>query len=122
MPCFTAFPSLPSSPPTSRTGPSSGSPRDLTRHRARPRRRRAPRHLGPSDASFYAEVASGFDLSLPEEAALLQVAETLVVLTALDAEIRETDPIVNGRPSPLIIEARQQRAILTQGRSATGAR
>src|SRR4051794_38165180 len=73
-----------------------------------------PSHLGAFGAAFYAEVATGFALSLPEEAALLQVAETLDVLAAVDAGIRETGPTVNGRPSPLIIEARPQRAILVR--------
>ena len=74
----------------------------------------APSHLSASGASFFTEVASAFELSLPEEAALLHVAETLDLIAALENGIRETGPVVNGRPSPLIVEARQQRAILVR--------
>ncbi|ADL48485.1 hypothetical protein [Micromonospora aurantiaca (nom. illeg.)] len=73
-----------------------------------------PAHLGDAGREFFVRVAADYDLTLPEEAALLQVAETIDALAAIEAAIRETGPVVNGRPSPLLVEARQQRAILVR--------
>jgi hypothetical protein len=73
-----------------------------------------PAHLGDAGREFYSRVATEYDLTLPEEAALLQVAETIDALTAIESAIRETGAVVAGRPSPLLVEARQQRAILVR--------
>ncbi len=73
-----------------------------------------PGHLGAAGSAFYASATADFDLSIPEAAALQQAAETLDVLSALEEEIRSTGVVVKGRPSPLLVEARQQRAILVR--------
>lgn len=73
-----------------------------------------PAHLGDAGAALWREAVDGYDLSIPERTALLQASETLDVLAALEAGIRETGPVVDGKPSPLLIEARQQRAILVR--------
>jgi len=73
-----------------------------------------PEHLDEAGAAFYAAALEGFELSIPEGAALLQAAETLDVLADLRAALAETGRIVNGRPSPLLVELRQQRAILVR--------
>lgn len=76
----------------------------------------APGHLGEAGAAFYARVAEEYDLSLPEQAALLQVAETLDTIAELEAAIRKhgrVDPI-SGKPTPAVQEVRQQRAILVR--------
>jgi hypothetical protein len=74
-----------------------------------------PAHLGVSGAAFYASAVDDFELSIPELAALLQAAEVLDTLRTLEDEIRTTGPVLpSGRPSPLLPEARQQRAILVR--------
>jgi hypothetical protein len=73
-----------------------------------------PAHLGESGAALYRDAVDEYELSIPERAALLQAAETVDTLRALEDSIRETGPIVAGRPNPLLGEARQQRAILVR--------
>lgn len=73
-----------------------------------------PEHLGDAGRAFFASATADFDLTIPEAAALRQAAETLDVLHALEEEIRSTGVVVNGKPSPLLVEARQQRAILVR--------
>jgi hypothetical protein len=74
-----------------------------------------PAHLGDAGAELYSAAVEGFDLTIPESTALLQAAETLDVLNALENAIRETGPVLpTGKPSPLLVEARQQRAILVR--------
>jgi hypothetical protein len=74
-----------------------------------------PPHLGPTGSSFYASAVDEFELSIPEQAALLQAAETLDTLRTIEDRIRLDGPITStGRPSPLLAEARQQRATLVR--------
>jgi hypothetical protein len=74
-----------------------------------------PTHLGPSGAALFDAAAGDFELSIPEEAALLQAAETIDTLRVIEDAIRETGPVLpTGRPSPLLAQARQQRAILVR--------
>ncbi|WP_164198903.1 terminase [[Micrococcus luteus] ATCC 49442] len=74
-----------------------------------------PAHLGPAGRALYEAAVDEFELSLPELAALLQSAETLDTLRIIEDEIRKTGPVLpTGRPSPLLAEARQQRAILVR--------
>jgi len=73
-----------------------------------------PAHLGEAGRSLYVAAVEDFELSLPELAALLQAAEVLDTLRIIEDEIRKTGPVVGGRPSPLLAEARQQRAILVR--------
>ena len=73
-----------------------------------------PAHLGEAGRSLYTAAVEDFELSLPELAALLQAAETLDTLRIIEDEIRKTGPVIAGRPSPLLTEARQQRAILVR--------
>jgi hypothetical protein len=73
-----------------------------------------PAHLGDSGAALYRSAVEEYDLSIPEAAALLQAAETIDTLRTIEDSIRETGPVVGGRPSPLLAEARQQRAILVR--------
>lgn len=75
---------------------------------------RIPAHLGEPGAALYRSAVEGFALSIPELAALLQAAETVDTLRAIEDAIRETGPVVNGRANPLLTEARQQRAILVR--------
>lgn len=75
-----------------------------------------PDHLGPSGAAFYSRVSSEYDLSLPEQAALQQIAETMDIIAELESTIRQrgrVDP-ATGRPSPAVLEVRQHRAILVR--------
>ncbi|MDR6436055.1 hypothetical protein J2790_001176 [Paenarthrobacter nicotinovorans] len=73
-----------------------------------------PAHLGDAGRSLYGAALEDFELTLPELAALLQAAETIDTLRIIEDEIRSTGPVVGGRPSPLLAEARQQRAILVR--------
>ncbi|MET4620644.1 hypothetical protein ABIE18_002093 [Arthrobacter sp. 2762] len=73
-----------------------------------------PAHLGDAGRSLYVAALEDFELTLPELAALLQAAETIDTLRIIEDEIRSTGPVVGGRPSPLLAEARQQRAILVR--------
>jgi hypothetical protein len=74
-----------------------------------------PAHLGVSGAELYAAAVEDYDLSIPETAALLQAAETIDTLRVIEDAIRTTGPVLpTGRPSPLLAEARQQRAILVR--------
>lgn len=74
-----------------------------------------PAHLGDAGRALYAAAVEDYDLSLPELAALLQAAETLDVLRALEDSVRENGPILpSGRVNPLLVELRQQRAILVR--------
>jgi hypothetical protein len=74
-----------------------------------------PAHLGVSGAALYAAAVEDYDLSIPEAAALLQAAETIDTLRIIEDVIRTTGPVLpTGRPSPLLAEARQQRAILVR--------
>lgn len=74
-----------------------------------------PAHLGAAGRSLYEAAVEDYDLSLPELAALLQAAETLDTLRALEDSVREHGPITaTGRPNPLLVELRQQRAILVR--------
>ena len=75
----------------------------------------APAHLGTVGADLFAEVASTYDLSIPERAALVQVCETVDTIADLEAALREHGRVTaDGKPSPLVAEARQQRAILVR--------
>lgn len=72
-----------------------------------------PEHLNDAGRELYAAAVEGFDLTIPEQTALLQAAETVDVLRALEDTLRETGPILpTGKPSPLLVEARQQRGVL----------
>ena len=73
-----------------------------------------PAHLSASGAALFAAAVDSYELSLPELAALLQAAETIDTLRVLEDAIRVTGPVVNNRPSPLLAEARQQRATLVR--------
>lgn len=73
-----------------------------------------PAHLGTAGRGLYEAAVTEFELSLPELAALLQAAETIDTLRIIEDAIRETGPVVGGKPSPLLAEARQQRAILVR--------
>lgn len=73
-----------------------------------------PAHLNASGAALFAAAVDSYELSLPELAALLQAAETIDTLRVLEDAIRVTGPVVNNRPSPLLAEARQQRATLVR--------
>lgn len=75
----------------------------------------APAHLGPSGTALYAAATTDFELSITETTALLQAAETVDTLRTVEDAIRETGPVLpTGRPSPLLAEARQQRATLVR--------
>ena len=73
-----------------------------------------PSHLGVAGHALYTAAVEEYELSLPELAALLQSAETIDTLRIIEDEIRKTGPVVNGKPSPLLAEARQQRTILVR--------
>lgn len=74
-----------------------------------------PPHLGESGAALYGSAVEQYDLSIPEAAALLQAAETIDTLRIIEDAIRQTGPVLaTGKPSPLLAEARQQRAILVR--------
>lgn len=74
-----------------------------------------PVHLGVSGAALYTAAVSDYEMSIPELAALLQAAETIDTLRIIEDAIRTTGPVLaTGRPSPLLAEARQQRAILVR--------
>jgi hypothetical protein len=73
-----------------------------------------PDHLGAAGAALYRSAAEEYELTIPEHAALLQAAETVDTLRVIEDAIRETGPVVDGKPSPLLAEARQQRAILVR--------
>ena len=74
-----------------------------------------PAHLGTAGGALFAEVAETFDLSIPERAALLQVCETVDTIAELEAALRTHGRVTaDGKPSPLVAEARQQRAILVR--------
>jgi hypothetical protein len=74
-----------------------------------------PPHLGESGAALFSSAADEYELSIPERAALLQAAETIDTLRVLEDGIRESGIITpSGRPSPLLAEARAQRAILVR--------
>lgn len=74
-----------------------------------------PSHLGLCGAALYTTAATDFELSIPENAALLQAAETIDTLRIIEDAIRETGPVLpTGRPNPLLAEARQQRATLVR--------
>lgn len=74
-----------------------------------------PHHLGDAGAALYSSAVEQYDLSIPESAALLQAAETIDTLRVIEDSIRQTGPVLpTGKPSPLLAEARQQRAILVR--------
>ena len=73
-----------------------------------------PGHLGAAGRALYEAAVTEFELSLPELAALLQAAETTDTLRIIEDAIRETGPVIGGKPSPLLAEARQQRAVLVR--------
>lgn len=74
-----------------------------------------PAHLGDAGRELYSAAVEGFDLTIPETSALLQAAETLDTLRELEDALREHGRITpTGRPSPLLVELRQQRAILVR--------
>lgn len=73
-----------------------------------------PEHLSEVGAALYRDAVDGYDLTIPELAALLQAAETVDTLRTLQDAIDETGPVVGGRPNPLLPEARAQRAILVR--------
>jgi hypothetical protein len=74
-----------------------------------------PSHLSESGATLYRTAVGEYDLSIPEAAALLQAAERIDTLRIIEDSIRQTGPVLpTGKPSPLLAEARQQRAILVR--------
>jgi hypothetical protein len=74
-----------------------------------------PPHLGEAGAALFRSAVEEYDLSIPEGAALLQAAETIDTLRIIEDSIRQTGPVLaTGKPSPLLAEARQQRAILVR--------
>lgn len=76
-----------------------------------------PDHLSDAGAGFYGAVLEdhGDRLTLAQQAALLQAAETLDLIAALEAGLREHGPVLpDGKVSPLAQEIRQQRAILVR--------
>ena len=74
-----------------------------------------PADLGPAGRDFYASAVEDYDLSIPERTALYQAAQTLDIVDALEAGIREHGRVLaNGKPNPLLLEVRQQRAILVR--------
>lgn len=74
-----------------------------------------PTHLGAAGHSLYAAAVDNYELTIPERAALLQAAETIDTLRVIEDSIRSTGPVLpTGKPSPLLAEARQQRAILVR--------
>lgn len=74
-----------------------------------------PTHLGDAGAALYSSTVEQYDLSIPESAALLHAAETIDTLRVIEDSIRQTGPVLpTGKPSPLLAEARQQRAILVR--------
>ncbi|WP_345153360.1 hypothetical protein [Arthrobacter ginkgonis] len=74
-----------------------------------------PAHLGEAGAALFRSAVDEYELSIPERAALAQACETVDTLAELEGAIREHGRILaSGRPSPLLAEARQQRAILVR--------
>lgn len=74
-----------------------------------------PEHLDPAGAALYGETVAAFELTIAEEAALLQAAETVDVLADLEAELRARGRVLpTGKPSPILVELRQQCATLVR--------
>ncbi len=74
-----------------------------------------PEHLDEAGAALYRDTVNAYYLTLAESAALLQAAETVDTLTELEAELRTRGRVTPaGKPSPLLVELRQQRAILVR--------
>lgn len=75
----------------------------------------APDGLGEAGSAYWLRVVEEFDLGAVEEPALLEACRTLDAIedleTALGAHGRVT---VDGKPSPLLVEIRQQRASLVR--------
>jgi hypothetical protein len=74
-----------------------------------------PAYLEAAGADLYRSAVADYDLSVPELAALLQAAETLDTLRELEDSVRANGRVLpSGKPNPLLLEARQQRAILVR--------
>lgn len=73
-----------------------------------------PDHLATPGATLYGDVTAVYDLTLTEQAMLLQAAETLDLLVQLREAVADTGPIVNDAPSKLLAEIRQQRVVLAR--------
>lgn len=67
-----------------------------------------------SGAAFAAAVRAEHDLDGHEGVLLDQAARTLDVITELDATVSADGAVVDGKPHPAAIEARQQRLVLAR--------
>ncbi len=75
----------------------------------------APNDLGEAGRAYWLRVADEYELGAVEEPALGQVCRTLDTLAALDEAVRAHGVVTAaGTISPVVVEQRQQRAILVR--------
>ena len=75
----------------------------------------APDDLGDTGRAFWEGVVADYDLGPAEEASLLEVARTMDSIEDLSTAVREHGPVTpDGKPSPLLVELRQQRGTLVK--------
>jgi hypothetical protein len=74
----------------------------------------APEHLLDGGRALWSSVLGKFELDPHEVAVLLRAAETIDSLDELQAEIDRTGRVVDGRPSPCLVEHRQQSVLLSR--------
>lgn len=75
----------------------------------------APDGLGEAGSAYWLRVVEEFDLGAVEEPALLEVCRTLDAIEDLETAVAEHGRVTPlGKPSPLLVELRQQRASLVR--------
>lgn len=79
-----------------------------------------PRELRRSGRRLWREVVEAYDLDAHELALLLEMCRTADNLDELAAAVRAEGAVVDGRPHPALVEARQQR--ITYARLAAALR
>lgn len=73
-----------------------------------------PDSLSEAGRSLWDAVTSRFDVDAHEAALLREAARTADAIDGLEAALQETGLVVDGKPSPLLVELRQQRIVLTR--------
>ena len=73
---------------------------------------RAPSGLGASARRLWREVVDTFELMPHELAVLREVVRVVDRLEQLERSIAEDGAVVDGKPHPALVEARQQQVIL----------
>lgn len=75
---------------------------------------RTPSGLKSRGRRLWAEITDVLELDEHERALLLEAARTADLLDMLAAIVAREGPILDGRPNPALVEARQQKLVLAR--------